>query len=151
MSNDPFSTRYHVMRSVPTRNSVPELLLRRELHRLGLRYRLHVPGLPGRPDIAFPRQQVAVFVHGCFWHRHDGCPRATTPKSNVEFWRAKFDANVARDGRNCRELESLGWLPFIVWECEVRGSPVTAANRVAGVIADRRRETGADKSMGNAA
>lgn len=106
------------MSRIRGKDTRPELLLRRAVHRLGLRYRLHPKELPGRPDLVFPKYHAVVFVHGCFWHRHAGCSIATTPKSNVDFWRAKFEANVARDQRNVASLESLGWRVFTVWECE---------------------------------
>lgn len=103
MESAEFNTRRRIMTAVPQRNSVPEVLLRKALFRAGLRYRLHAPRMPGRPDVVFPKYRVAVFVHGCFWHRHDGCPRTTTPKSNAEFWRSKFEANQERDRRNNRD------------------------------------------------
>ena len=87
---------------------------------MGLRFRLHRKDLPGRPDLIFPRHRLAVFVHGCFWHRHEGCRYAYTPKSRVAFWTRKFAGNVARDRRNEDALRDLGWRVLIVWECEVR-------------------------------
>jgi DNA mismatch endonuclease (patch repair protein) len=107
-------------------DSRPELALRRALHRLGLRYRLHAKDLPGKPDIVFPRYKAVVFVHGCFWHRHAGCNIATTPKSNTPFWVEKFDKNVARDSRVVATLEELGWHVFVAWECELAPSKVQA-------------------------
>ena len=113
------------MKRMPRRDSKPELRLREELHRLGLRYRIQLRGLPGTPDIAFTRARIAVFVDGCFWHR---CPEhGVTPKSNRDWWKAKLDGNVARDRRNDLALTGLGWLPFRIWEHE---DPVEAALRV---------------------
>jgi DNA mismatch endonuclease (patch repair protein) len=86
---------------------------------MGLRYRLHAAILPGRPDIVFPSRRAAVFVHGCFWHRHAGCRIATTPKSNTPFWQAKFDRNAERDVRNTERLAELGWTVIVVWECDL--------------------------------
>lgn len=100
-------------------NTRPEIALRTVLHGLGLRYRLNGAGLPGKPDIVFPRYKAVVFVHGCFWHRHSSCSIATTPKSNTEFWVEKFEKNVARDDRVTGLLHSAGWRVFVVWECEV--------------------------------
>lgn len=97
----------------------PELALRKVLHRLGLRYRLHGAGLPGKPDLVFPRHKTVVFVHGCFWHRHPGCSIATTPKSNTPFWTNKFEKNVTRDARVMAALTELGWRVFVAWECEL--------------------------------
>lgn len=96
----------------------PELAVRRALHAKGYRYRIHVRELPGRPDLVFAKRRTAVFVHGCFWHRH-GCSRTSTPKSREDFWQSKFDANVERDRRNEALLLHDGWRVFIAWECEV--------------------------------
>jgi DNA mismatch endonuclease (patch repair protein) len=95
----------------------PERAIRRLLHRLGYRFRLHRKDLPGRPDIVLPRYKKVIFVHGCFWHRHD-CKKATTPKSNTEYWTNKFAENVQRDNKAVAELSRLGWESMVVWECE---------------------------------
>ncbi|KQT83117.1 endonuclease [Aurantimonas sp. Leaf443] len=108
------------MAKVRGKNTKPELVVRRALHALGLRFRLHRRDLPGRPDIVLPRHRLAIFVHGCFWHRHEGCRMASTPKTRRDFWEAKFEANVQRDRRNLETLQELGWRPEIVWECESR-------------------------------
>jgi len=108
-----------LMARIRGQGTKPELVVRSLLHRLGLRFRLHVRGLPGTPDIVLRRHQVAVFVHGCFWHRH-GCVRTTMPKSRVEFWQQKFDANKARDVRSVSQLEAMNWRVLTVWECETR-------------------------------
>ena len=100
------------------KNTRPEMAVRRELTRLGIRYRLHQTGLPGRPDIVIRRMRIAIFVHGCFWHRHDGCAKTRVPKSRVEFWRQKFAKNIQRDEVVRSELRDLGWNPFVIWECE---------------------------------
>ena len=96
----------------------PELFVRRALHALGYRFRTHVRGLPGSPDVVFSRRRAAVFVHGCFWHRH-GCDKTYTPRSRKQFWTAKFAGNVERDKRNTQRLASNGWRVFIAWECEI--------------------------------
>lgn len=98
----------------------PEIQVRSMLHRCGFRFRLHRRDLPGRPDIVLPKFRVAIFVHGCFWHRHPGCRFAYTPKSRQGFWAAKFQANVARDERTASRLKELGWKVAVVWECELR-------------------------------
>lgn len=100
---------------------------------MGFRFRLHRKDLPGKPDIVLPRYRTAVFVHGCFWHRHDGCKVATTPKSNIGFWQEKFDRNVARDARSVELLKAQGWTVIVVWECELdsRRKAVEAASKVA--------------------
>lgn len=107
------------MSRIRGKDTQPELALRKALHRQGFRYRLHDAGLPGKPDLVLPRYKTVVFVHGCFWHRHEGCSIATTPKSNTQFWTDKFERNVARDIRSQALLEELGWRVFVVWECEL--------------------------------
>ena len=114
------ATRSRMMAGIGSRDTVPELVLRRALHARGLRYRLHDRGLTGTPDLVFPRFQAVCFVHGCFWHRHAGCTYATTPTTRLEFWQAKFDSNIERDRRNRRELLEAGWRVAIVWECALR-------------------------------
>ena len=114
------ATRSRMMAGIRGKDTRPELLLRRALHRRGLRYRLHGRKLPGRPDLVFPRFRAVLFVHGCFWHRHEGCRYATTPATRTEFWQAKFDANVARDVRNQNDLVQADWRLGIVWECTIR-------------------------------
>ena len=113
------------MSRIRGKDSKPEVALRRVLHGLGLRYRLHVSRLPGKPDLVLPRHKAVVFVHGCFWHRHAGCKIASTPKSNTPFWVEKFEKNVARDVRTAGRLRDLGWRVFIAWECEL-ASPAKA-------------------------
>lgn len=99
--------------------SAPEMKLRRLVHRMGFRYRLHVKELPGKPDLVFPSRCAVIFMHGCFWHRHKGCKLARLPKSKLEFWKPKLEANRKRDLRNQRQLKALGWRVLIVWECEM--------------------------------
>jgi DNA mismatch endonuclease, patch repair protein len=113
-------TRSRMMAGIRGKDTKPELGLRRALHRRGLRYRLHVAGLPGRPDIVLPRHHALVEVHGCFWHRHKGCPFCTTPASNLGFWKPKFAETVKRDKRNLEALLKLGWRVAVVWECSVK-------------------------------
>lgn len=112
--------RSRLMRGVAQADTAPELIVRRVAHSLGLRFRLHGRGLPGRPDIVFPRRRTVIFVHGCFWHHHVSCTRATIPKTNTSFWLEKFSANIARDERKRVELEALGWRVIVVWECETK-------------------------------
>lgn len=126
MSYDPPPTpaRSALMAKVRGENTQPELVVRRLTHRLGFRFTLRNRTLPGKPDICFPRLRRAIFVHGCFWHRHRGCRRATSPKTRVEFWRKKFRENVARDRRVMKSLNDLGWTCLVVWECETANSEV---------------------------
>ena len=111
-----------------------EMRVRKAAHAQGLRFRLHRRDLPGTPDLVFPGRRIALFVNGCFWHRHPGCPKAYTPRSRVDFWQAKFDANVARDARNMAALVEAGWTPVVIWECET-----TDAVQLAAIIDERIR------------
>jgi len=109
-----------LMREVKAKNTKPELIVRSTAHRLGYRFRLHVKDLPGTPDLVFPSRKKVIFVHGCFWHRHEACPKASMPASNVAFWKAKFLRNTARDARNETMLRAAGWETLTIWECEAR-------------------------------
>lgn len=111
--------RSRMMSGISGKNTRPELVVRSLAHRLGLRFRLHASDLPGRPDLVFPRHQTALFVHGCFWHRHD-CNLAAVPKTRMEFWLAKFAATVERDRRTRVSCEVQGWRVLEIWECETR-------------------------------
>lgn len=112
------ATRSRMMSGVRSKNTKPELIVRSFFHRAGLRFRLH-GNLPGKPDLVLPKYRAVVFVHGCFWHRHEGCRHAATPKSNALFWQKKFEDNVRRDAAIRKKLESLGWKVFVVWSCEL--------------------------------
>lgn len=115
------------MRAVKSRDTRPELTVRRLLHKLGYRYRLHRTALPGKPDIVFPGRQKLIFVHGCFWHGHS-CPRgARHPINNADYWRAKIARNQARDASCIRKLRALGWKAVVVWECRVKNEARLAA------------------------
>lgn len=111
-------TRSALMRRVRGKDTKPERAVRRAAHSLGYRFRLHRRDLPGTPDLTFPRLRKVVFVHGCFWHRHAGCSRTTTPKTRAAYWCEKFEQNVQRDRRNTSALRALGWKVLVVWECE---------------------------------
>jgi DNA mismatch endonuclease (patch repair protein) len=108
------------MAKIGPKDSKPELLVRAFLREHGIGYRLHVKGLPGRPDVVMPGRKVVIFVHGCFWHRHPGCRYAYNPKTRPEFWATKFAQNVERDQRVTTQLEADGWKVLVVWECGVR-------------------------------
>lgn len=111
------SQRMALVRSIDTK---PEMIVRRLVHGMGYRYRLHCGNLPGKPDLVFPARHAVIFVHGCFWHRHQGCALARLPKSRVEFWTEKLEGNRKRDARKIEALEATGWRVFIVWECELK-------------------------------
>ncbi len=114
------------MSAVRGRDTKPELAVRNFLHSKGLRFRLHRRDLQGRPDIVLPSRRIAIFVHGCFWHQHQGCRRAKLPATRAEFWAAKLGANVERDARAVESLRTEGWTPIIVWECEIAAGGLQA-------------------------
>jgi DNA mismatch endonuclease (patch repair protein) len=117
------------MSLVRSRDTVPEMTVRRLAHSMGFRYRLHVRDLPGKPDLVFPRLGKVIFVHGCFWHRHKkvSCRLARLPKSRAAFWEAKLEGNRVRDLRNKRQLRSAGWSVLEVWECEMKNLDALAS------------------------
>jgi len=123
-----------IMSKIRGKNTKPEMMVRRAAHSLGLRFRLHRKDLPGSPDLVFVRLRKAVFVHGCFWHRHSDCQKAYTPKSNNEFWQQKFARNVERDVAAQAKLRAAGWDPIIVWECEAYAADLP--NRIKLLVAE---------------
>jgi len=114
------ATRSRMMAGIRGKDTKPEKAIRSALHSAGFRYCIHVAGLPGKPDIVFPKYKAVIFVHGCFWHRHLDCWWSATPSSNAAFWADKFVQNVARDNRNVVDLKKMGWRVAIIWECTVR-------------------------------
>ena len=116
--------RSRVMRQVRSKDTSPEVRVRSLIHRAGYRFRLHVKGMAGKPDIVMPRHKTVVFVNGCFWHRHPGCRYASTPKANAEYWQRKFEGNVARDEKVQAVLRDNGWNVLVIWECQTRDSTV---------------------------
>ncbi len=115
------------MALVRGRDTKPEIRVRKALHAAGLRYLLQERRLPGVPDLVFPQRRLALFVHGCFWHQHPGCAAARIPKSRLDFWRQKLSGNVERDARKRAELEAMGWVTKVIWECETRSADALAA------------------------
>lgn len=113
------ATRSRMMSRIRSKNTKPEILVRSYLHRSGLRFRVHIKDLPGKPDVVLPKYKTTIFVHGCFWHSHPQCKFAVRPTSNVEFWKQKLDATRKRDQRNKRSLKTLGWRVLTVWECQL--------------------------------
>ena len=124
-------TRSRIMARVKSKGMKPEMQVRRLLHGLGYRYRLHRSDLPGRPDLVFPSRRKVVFVNGCFWHRHDGCPRVRIPATNRDYWVAKLGRNHARDVRNVALLREQGWDVLTVWECQLRDLPTATEQVIA--------------------
>lgn len=120
-----------MMAGIRGKDTKPELLLRKAMHARGFRFRLHDRRLPGSPDLVFPRYRAAVFVHGCFWHRHEDCRFATTPATRPEFWAEKFKANVARDMKHEAALVAAKWRVAIVWECRIKNSLEDTADELA--------------------
>ena len=108
------------MSAIKSKNTKPEIAVRKLLHSMGYRFRLHRKDLPGSPDIVLPKYKTVIFVHGCFWHRHENCKYASTPKTRKEFWENKFDENVKRDNLNQANLSLKGWKIIILWECQLK-------------------------------
>lgn len=123
------SDRSERMSRVRSKDTKPEMRVRRLVHAMGFRYRLHRKDLPGKPDMVFPSRKAVIFVHGCFWHRHSGCKLARLPKSRLNFWRSKLEGNSLRDLRNQRRLLDLGWRVLVIWECDL-GAPKGVENKV---------------------
>lgn len=112
--------RSEMMSGISSKNTQPELTVRKVLHKAGYRFRLHYKALPGKPDLVLPKYKLSIFVHGCFWHRHIGCKYAYQPKTRIEFWEKKFNANVTRDKKNIANLTNGGWRVLIIWECFIK-------------------------------
>ena len=127
------ATRSRMMSGIRGRNTQPEVQVRRFLSAAGFRYRLHVRGLPGRPDIVLHKYRTVILIHGCFWHQHRGCNLAYMPKSNRSFWRTKLRGNAARDIANGKALKALGWRVVTVWECQL------SERHLQGVVRRLRR------------
>jgi DNA mismatch endonuclease (patch repair protein) len=132
------ATRSRMMSGIRGKDTRPERELRSALWKKGLRYRIHVSGLPGRPDLVFAGRNAVVMVHGCFWHGHAGCRYFKVPATRPDFWIAKFEANRLRDIRDLGKLQSQGWRVFRVWECAIRHFPARTSDALADLIGDRR-------------
>ena len=125
--------RSSVMAAIHSKNTKPELIVRRAVYALGFRYRLHAKDVPGKPDLVFRKMRKAIFVHGCFWHRHPGCSRASMPDTRAEFWQAKFEKNVNRDNWVERELRKNRWRTLTIWQCELQ-DPDGVAKRLSAFL-----------------
>ena len=125
------------MSAIKSKNTKPEIAVRKLLHSMGYRFRLHRKDLPGSPDIVLPKYKTVIFVHGCFWHRHENCKYASTPKTRQEFWEAKFRENINRDKLNQENLSSKGWKIIIIWECEIKNKKINLEQIFKKVIKKR--------------
>ncbi len=125
------------MSRIQGKNTRPEIALRSLLHKNGFRFRLQEKKLPGKPDIVLSKFKAAIFVHGCFWHRHENCKYCYTPKSRNEFWNGKFERTVQRDAEQISALSQIGWLPVVVWECELKENPANALKKVQKILNKR--------------
>lgn len=124
------------MAGIKNKDTKPEKTVRSLLHAMGFRFRLHRKDLPGRPDIVLPKHKTVIFVHGCFWHAHKNCRKATVPSSNTDFWRDKLAANKVRDQANIAKLQEMGWQVVVVWECQTKDMDALAS-RLAGIAGAR--------------
>lgn len=116
----PPERRSEIMRRITGKDTEPEMVVRRMLHRIGFRFRLHRNDLPGKPDIVLPKWKAVILVHGCFWHGHGCSSKNRRPKSNADYWNSKIDRNIERDSENLTKLRSLGWKAIVVWACEIK-------------------------------
>lgn len=132
--------RSQMMAKIGPCNTRPELVVRRLLHRRGFRFRLHRSDLPGRPDLVLARHRLVIFVHGCFWHRHEGCLNCTMPKTRPDFWSKKFSQNIARDARSARALRRAGWRVITIWECQT-DEPLLLERRLLRALRNRASPT----------
>ena len=123
-----------MMRGIRGSNTQPELQVRKELHARGFRYRLNAKELPGRPDIVLPKWKAVIFVHGCFWHAHQGCRYFRIPATRTEFWTQRLTANAARDARQVEQLLTMGWRVLVVWECALRNKNATTLEQVMAFV-----------------
>lgn len=113
-------TRSYNMSRISGKNTKPEMIVRKYLHRNGFRYRLHAKNLPGKPDLVLPKYNTVIFVHGCFWHAHEGCESFVMPKSRLNYWEPKLSGNKKRDEKNFIRLKEIGWNVLVVWECDLK-------------------------------
>lgn len=133
-----------LMSRVRGKHTTPEMRVRKAAHAMGLRFRLHRKDLPGKPDLVFPRHRVALFVHGCFWHRHAACKKSTSPKTRVAYWNEKFRSNVERDRNNYAKLSDAGWTPLVIWECQTKSDNELGSLLVQIIDPPRQKKAGSE-------
>ncbi|RUS48859.1 very short patch repair endonuclease [Cohnella sp. AR92] len=131
--------RSKMMSKIKAKNTMPEMTVRKYLHSKGFRYRLHDKKLPGKPDIILPKYKTAIFIHGCFWHAHEGCKYYRPPKSNTEYWMKKIEGNVLRDQKKQGALQDMGWKVIVVWECELKRDATERCSVLVEQIADSNK------------
>lgn len=131
MDRLPKKRRSEIMSRIRGKDTVPELKVRSLIHRLGYRFRLHSKSLPGKPDLVFPGRKKIIFVHGCFWHAHSGCPKGKPPKSNQDYWLSKLEVNKRRDQQTLEKLRSEGWEVLTVWQCQLKDTETLVGSIVA--------------------
>jgi DNA mismatch endonuclease, patch repair protein len=136
-------SRSYNMSRIRSKDTKPEMLVRRFLHKNGFRYRLHVKDLPGKPDIVLPKYKTVIFIHGCFWHGHEGCSRSVLPKSNEEYWLPKLEKNVNKDRLIKQLVVDIGWNQVVVWECELKSATrvVTLQRVLKNIKGNRKNKT----------
>lgn len=136
---DPLSPaeRSERMSRIRSKNTKPEVFVRSVLHRMGYRFRLHRKDLPGNPDIVLPKHRIVIFVHGCFWHQHPGCRKATIPENNADYWGRKLRRNIERDRRVTQQLEELSWRVVTLWECEIPRQEAALRERLNDALSRR--------------
>jgi DNA mismatch endonuclease, patch repair protein len=137
------AARSRIMRSIRKKDTKAELTVRRAVHALGYRFRLHHRDLPGSPDLVLPRHRKVIFVHGCFWHQHPGCRKATVPRMHVHYWGPKLERNVARDARALADLHTLGWETLVLWECELLDDKALRSRLLAFI----RQRSGSSRAL----
>ena len=149
MLTTPSPQKSRMMSRIRTKGTSPERALRSALHSIGLRFRLHCKDLPGKPDIVLSKYKCVIFVHGCFWHHHEGCTKSAMPKTNIEFWQNKITANVRRDKANQDDMAKLGWKVLVVWECEIKKDIGNVLNQIVYEIAYSPEEIDQWKNLQN--
>jgi len=131
--------RSEMMSGIKGKDTKPEIATRKMMYKMGLRYRLHKKNLPGKPDIVLGTVKLAIFVHGCFWHRHNQCKYSYSPKTRVNFWEKKFDDNVKRDMNNRHALDELGWKSAVIWECQTK-DPDDLKRNILNIIENSKKD-----------
>lgn len=131
--------RSYNMSKISGKNTKPEIVVRKFLHKTGFRFRLHSVELPGKPDLIFPSLKIAIFVNGCFWHGHENCKHYVIPKTRTDWWTAKLNRNIARDKNNIFDLKKLGWKVLVIWECELKKNAEKKLQQIAELLTQAKQ------------